>query len=40
MVHPEAQKKVWDGIDAVVGRERVKEVLRRRPVSPIGASHQ
>ena len=55
LLHPEAQKRGRDEIDAVVGRERLpnfedrpqlpfvdaicKEVLRWRPVTPIGASH-
>ena len=55
LLHPEAQKRARNEIDAVVGRERLpnledrpklpfvdamcKEVLRWRPVTPIGASH-
>lgn len=56
LVHPEAQKRARDEIDANVGRERLptfedrpmlpfvdamcKEILRWRPVLPLGTSHQ
>jgi cytochrome P450 len=54
MLHPEAQKRARDEIDAAVGRDRLptfddrpklpfvdamcKEVLRWRPVAPLGTS--
>ena len=54
MLHPEAQKRARDEIDAAVGRDRLptfedrpklpfvdamcKEVMRWRPVTPLGTS--
>ena len=54
LLHPAAQKRARDEIDAVVGRDRLptfedrpklpfvdamcKEILRWRPVTPLGAS--
>ena len=56
MLHPKAQKRARNEIDASVGRDRLptfedrpklpfvdamcKEVLRWRPVTPLGASDQ